>query len=123
MEERATTRQCGRGWKSKDVPLRPLGPGVQFPHPNAASKDITIVSRLDTSRQLVELLRVSAAKNNVIRDEGQLELLHAEQDFALPLLFSEPLQTGFAENLLDDAALIGKVAEFERKHIAGPKQG
>jgi len=68
----------------------------------------------DPSRQGIEMPGVAAAENNVIGDEGKLELLQAKEDLALPFFLAEALETGFAEDLFNDAALIGQVAQLER---------
>src|SRR5205085_9495522 len=81
------------------IPLRTTGAGVRVPHPAAARIGIAIVSRLDPLGQGIELLGISAAQDNVVRDEGELQLGDAKENVPHPFLFPEGLETGFAEIL------------------------
>ena len=51
---------------SHDPPLRPSCAWVDLPETNATEKSVSVVAKLYALRQLVELLRASAANNDVI---------------------------------------------------------
>jgi hypothetical protein len=67
---------------------------VGLPEPNAAEKSVSIVSPLDSMRQLIQFLRAAAAENDVIGNQRFLQQHDGTKDFAFPLLFAELFQSG-----------------------------
>src|ERR1700674_2193155 len=96
---------------SDHIPLGTARLGVGFPHAKAAAVGVAVVTGLYAGRQFLELLGVAAAKDDVIGDERELELLEAEKDVTHPFLLAKTLEAGLAEVFFDnEAAFIRQVA-------------
>src|SRR4029453_14103917 len=108
---------------SHDVPFRPARARVGLPKANAAEKGVSIVSKLDPFRQLIQFLRAAAAENDVIGNQRFLQQHDGTKDFALPFFFTQAFQSRLAEVILDDVAVaIRQIAELEWEHVAFPDQ-
>src|SRR4029077_20034975 len=88
-----------------DPPLRSSGSRIDLPKANATKKSVSVVSGLNAARQLVELLRAPAAKNDIIGNKRLLQRQDRAKDFAFPLFFPELSHSRFPKVILDDGAV------------------
>src|SRR6266513_3704068 len=74
---------------SHDPPLRPARPWIDLPKANATEKSVSVVSQVNAVRQLIELFRASAAKNDIVGNERLLQQEDSANHFVYPLLLAE----------------------------------
>src|SRR5205823_4132507 len=65
----------------------------------------------------------AAAEDDVIGNESAFQLLHREEDFALPFFFAETIDSRNAKEIFDDVAVgIWEVAQLEWENVSFPNK-
>src|SRR5438105_15722540 len=86
---------------------------------DATEKSVFVFAALNAFRQLIEPVHIAATEDEVIGDERFFQLGDRKNHFAFPFFFSEPFDSGNAEKIFnDDAIVIRKIAELEwKEHV------
>jgi hypothetical protein len=97
------SRRIGSGRRSRRIGL---------PDAKSADKDIGVIARAATWREILQFLDVSSPENDVVRLESGDQQGNHVRDMSPPPLLAEPIEPAFADVVFLAPLLVREVAQF-----------